>query len=676
MKIALFFIEFHPYGHTRRLVEEALRVFTEREFCFFINAGGSGFIEPDLLDRKEVFFFHNVADGIKEIASRKDIDALVLFDTYDNEVARFLDSVPLGQRRVVIYNPSANTVLHVRNLASLVSKGFILLWEHELVCYIFNKYVYSKGLCGLLPFPIPLFEYDPVEQSYDLLFPGSFEERKGASVFLYILPRMLDKSLKIRASLMGHERFVAELAKYRGKVSLREGFDRSQEDFLKEVVSSRVAFLAYDPYEHSFSGSGILRECMFYGTPVIATQGSWLSYYLERNEGGWLPLENRMDEDVVLKTVEEALYSYDTLKEKALSAMDRVRSESSSLMFKRKILDAIDGMVDEPDFGKLPQDLLRKAESYLWFMKANLAYRRGDKEEAERLLDESFSFDKRYWRALFLKADLLMERGEYEEAINLIESVDCNPLISPANKAMVLIKKAQIFDRMGKISYCIKSFEELKPLTAFVPSRYIEDILKIPLAKDTGVIQKLFLETSDYLKIFNNKAYRIRFLLEMIYMGAVLNVPLDSHMEALLEEIDSLSSEENILLSEIESLRVRAIFNDFCLLLIRKGEMGLVRVLIDCFVRLIQKLNIKDPVYFYNIASLYEKVEELDKAEELFTYLLNREFHNKPGIYFHLGEIALKRGDKKKALDYYSRCLQEESDHSLARRRLMELGGV
>ncbi|KUK14655.1 MAG: TPR-repeat-containing protein [bacterium 42_11] len=673
MKVAFFFLDCHPFGHSRRLIEESLRLCKEDKFCFYLRPEGVHIVSPRTLSGKEVVTYRNPFLALKELNERKDIDAIVVFDLYES----FVESLVKVdfQKEVLFYNASVSLLPFDEKLRLLACKGYTFLWEHEIAHYVFKKHVCPQGVSGVLPYPIPSdIEVNVDDQVFDISFPGSFEERKGASVFLHIIPHLLDAGLELKATLLGHERLIGELAKYRGKVALKEGTDNSQEEFLQELLSSKIVFCAYDPYEHSFAGSGILKECMFYGIPVVATEGCLLSYYLSKFNGAWIPLNNRIDKELICSTVLGAVQIYDKLKEKALEAKPRVKAECSSLVFIKRLLDSIRKKREEEVSLDVPEVILKRAESYFFFSKANISYRRHEFEKAEEELNKALSTDSGYWRALILKSDILSRKGRYEEALSYLELAESNPLISPLNKAHILVKRASLFERIGKKTYCLKTVDELKNWRFYLSSRGLEELLELSSAKDNEIVKEVLNDSTNYLKVLKNKTYKVRFLLEAIYAGLLIGNSVSELVFNLLKEIDFVSFHEEVLF-RTDPLRLKNLFNEIFILLAKRDEENIAKLLLTVFTRLYGKFAIEDPLYLYNLASLYEKIGDLDNAERLFKEALSKNFYNEAGIYFHLGEIALKRGNKKEAQEYYHLCLSREPGHGLAGKRLRELEG-
>ncbi|MCS7233026.1 MAG: tetratricopeptide repeat protein [Synergistetes bacterium] len=675
MSIAFVFLLYYSFGHTRGLVEESLKVFNESDFSFYINSKQPIMVPSEVQRNRNIIYFSDFERIMEELTRRKDIDAIIIFDTIPDHIETLIKVKPCS-KRIFLYNASVDILALNEKLRLLASKGYIFIWEHEVASYMAKKYVFSEGIYPVLTYPVP--DYSDLCDScldYDLLFPGSFEERKGASVFLMVLPDLVKSGLRIRASLFGfdvNEWMILEFAKYDGKIYLKKEPDKSQEEFIRELLSSRIGFFPYDPYQYSLAGSGILKECMIYGIPVITTKGSFLSYYLERNNGSWVSLETRIDRDAIIETIYDAMRNYDSLRDKALKIRFNVKKECSSFSFKERLLNIVYGKVNEGELS-LPEYLLSRAEAYFLYFKAGMLYRKSKFEEAEEYLDKALTIDCGYWRALFLKADLLSRKGEYIKAIEMIELAESNPLISPLNKGYALVKKAALFEKIGKTSLCINTLNSVKPLKPYLSTRCLDDLLEIKSVKLTDLLDSLFSDSLNYLDIVLPKLYKIVFLLKIFNIGVYIDRSVERIFSKLSEEIESLTPEDESLL-ETNFLGIRALFYNLIASLAVSEKKRYAQEALFLFIKLFGRLAVKDPLYTYNIASLYEKLGDLDKAEELFKEALDRDFYNKSGIYFHLAEIYLKRGRLREAVDFYSLCLSFESDHVLAAKRLEELG--
>jgi tetratricopeptide (TPR) repeat protein len=71
---------------------------------------------------------------------------------------------------------------------------------------------------------------------------------------------------------------------------------------------------------------------------------------------------------------------------------------------------------------------------------------------------------------------------------------------------------------------------------------------------------------------------------------------------------------------------------------------------------------------------------DLDRAQKTFRALLLQKLDassgiTKGGVFFYLGEITMKQGDKPKAIQMYERALENEAGHAEAKQRLAELKG-
>ncbi len=71
---------------------------------------------------------------------------------------------------------------------------------------------------------------------------------------------------------------------------------------------------------------------------------------------------------------------------------------------------------------------------------------------------------------------------------------------------------------------------------------------------------------------------------------------------------------------------------------------------------------------------------DLDRAQKTFRALLLQKLDGasgitKGGVFFYLGEITMKQGDKPKAIQMYERAIENEAGHAEAKQRLAELKG-
>lgn len=674
MKIAFIFLVYHPFGHFRGLFEGILRSFYGDDYYFYINSVHPLMIPAELWKDRNIIYFDNFEGLLRELSFNGDIDAIIIFDL-DPKFIDALMKVDFSTKRVILYNASVDILTSGDSLSTLLSKGFIFLLEHEVAYHIAKKYVFAEGNWGILPYPVIVErELEASHQSYDFLFPGSFEERKGASVLLMVIPDILKVGLSVRTSLFSfemNELMLLWLVKYEGKVSLKKKPDESQSDFIKELISSRFVFFPYDPYQYSLSGSGILKECMVYGIPVIVTKNSFLSYYLEKNGGSWVPLESRIDKEAIMKTIIGSIEDYDYLKEKALKVRDKIETENSIYYFKNRLLNFIENGVSSANM-YLPEALLCRAESYFLYFKASMVYRQGKDEEAEELLDRALAKDHSYWRALFLKSDLLSRKGMYLRAVELIEKAESNPMISPLNRAYALVKKAVLFEKIGRISLCIDALSSIREFYPYFSMRCLDELLEIKSAKETSILADLFSILTNLTSYILPRLYEIRLLLRASYIGLLIDKPINVLFSKLYENVRSLASEDEALL-EADYHGIRGAFYNLIVLLVDRGRKEEAEVALDLFVHLFGRFVYKNPLYSYTMASLLEKLGDLDKAERLFYNALAQDFYNKSGIYFHLGEIALRKGDKEEAVKFYRYCLNYEREHSLALKRLKEL---
>jgi glycosyltransferase involved in cell wall biosynthesis len=71
----------------------------------------------------------------------------------------------------------------------------------------------------------------------------------------------------------------------------------------------------------------------------------------------------------------------------------------------------------------------------------------------------------------------------------------------------------------------------------------------------------------------------------------------------------------------------------------------------------------------YKMASLYKRLNDLPKSEEVFLSLMSKISNSETlsGIYFHMGEIAYMNTDDKKAYNYFKECLELNPSHLKAK---------
>jgi tetratricopeptide (TPR) repeat protein len=92
------------------------------------------------------------------------------------------------------------------------------------------------------------------------------------------------------------------------------------------------------------------------------------------------------------------------------------------------------------------------------------------------------------------------------------------------------------------------------------------------------------------------------------------------------------------------------------------------------------KIDLTNVAILRDLGKLCHSQGDLDRAQKTFRALLLQKLDGGVGItkadvYFYLGDIAAKQGDKTKAVSMLERAVAEQSDHPTARQLLTQLKG-
>jgi len=122
--------------------------------------------------------------------------------------------------------------------------------------------------------------------------------------------------------------------------------------------------------------------------------------------------------------------------------------------------------------------------------------------------------------------------------------------------------------------------------------------------------------------------------------------------------IKNSSDKELIFKSTIKLLEINKINN-------LEVESGIVKKYLKSMVFKKKKKDID----LYHIASLYKKLEDYKRSKKWFNKLIRNTKDNslKGGAYFHLGEIELWEGNRKKAIQFFKECLIFMPEHKKAK---------
>ena len=679
MKIAFLMKRFSLYGHPRLIFNELPRLFGKNA-VFYFSQEWERFRSIYCESLKEFFFFNHkdFSNILKKLLKSEKIDVLIAIDI-DKEVLENLNRVlsdgriPL-KKRVILYHPGSMFLPNwLEEMVSLAEKGVKFLWEHEVGYLIAMKFLPRESNSGFLQVPISISEKLELTEKFDISFPGRFEEEKGASVFLKVIPCLSNKKYRIRADLLGRERLLCELAKYHNRIRLRKEIDKVFGVFIRETFSSKLLFLPYDPYHYSLASSGLLKEAMVYGIPVVVTDGCWLSYYLERHNGAGVLLKNRVDVNEIVSVLEEALKSYEDLKEKALRVKGKMREECSSERFKLNLLSMLEG--EQQSLGvidsQLPsfENMLRKAESHFWYKFAMGVLPENKMDEAEEYLEKAILCDAFNPRALLLKSCLLVRKGRYSEALSLLERIEEQKLISPSILLQVYIEKAKLFKRVGKSTVCRAILGKIKGNRHFLTFRSITELIKLLEINDKEIIYKLLEDVDFVVGSSLPSIFKLRYAVDGMWLSSIIEdrLKFNKYLKAFHNQFEGCV----LSMDAVETTQIgRAIWGLIESLLKRKWEKE-ARHVLDC---LWGRFELLIPVFLYNLASLYEQIGDLGKSKKIFCKVLDLgERKLCGGVYYHLGEIAMKEGNLKEAERNFKKCLSIIPEHKKARLRLKEI---
>ena len=127
----------------------------------------------------------------------------------------------------------------------------------------------------------------------------------------------------------------------------------------------------------------------------------------------------------------------------------------------------------------------------------------------------------------------------------------------------------------------------------------------------------------------------------------------------------------------MESSKKEVIFEAFVEFSKFKSNCKLEKNLTNKLIKATNSLSPRslNKLQIYRIASLYKKIGNMEKSEKWFRQILkNQEMDSlKAGAYFHLGEIELKRGDRKKAYNLFKNCVKINPKHAKAKKYLESL---
>ena len=99
---------------------------------------------------------------------------------------------------------------------------------------------------------------------------------------------------------------------------------------------------------------------------------------------------------------------------------------------------------------------------------------------------------------------------------------------------------------------------------------------------------------------------------------------------------------------------------------LKKNNLKYSYVTKFCLEQLIQKKNLT-PQQMYNLGAVLKSLMKYEESEQWFDKIRQTdEVKQFPGVYFHLGEIALQKNDEKAALNDFKECVRLCPDHQKA----------
>lgn len=139
-------------------------------------------------------------------------------------------------------------------------------------------------------------------------------------------------------------------------------------------------------------------------------------------------------------------------------------------------------------------------------------------------------------------------------------------------------------------------------------------------------------------------------------------------IEEWMERIQSANQKNRVfpesLLMQIMSERWLRVTRDAIV------DSPMTRACLGCLIR---KNNLNNSEK-YGIASVYKRLHQYDESKRLFEEIaVSGDVEKFPGLWFHLGEMALIHNQKKTAEQYFKKCLKSCPDHQKALNFLAEL---
>ncbi|MBN2143604.1 MAG: glycosyltransferase [Candidatus Aureabacteria bacterium] len=385
-------------------------------------------------------------------------------------------------------------------------------------------------------------------------------------------------------------------------------------EYQNAIFQTKVGLLPYDSRHYSIQASGPLEEYLFAGVPVIVPKESWLSYFAEKFDAGYVNYDETVPKDFETQ-LEKLLNNYDHYKQKSLLAADKIFQERNTGCFV-KILqnigeNKVSGIELSPEKAQQLKPILNKGCCRLYTLFAEECFRKGESQRAHLFLKKALSYDQNDWKTRCV----INEMQHQDKSILFL-----NKLIN---------------------SHLIHN-----------PYDFIEEWKKINSTNigqiQTEILNPVLEQWKDFISLQD-----IPFMLDRLKHKIILSM-----QDRLLTCVNNFRSLPEALIKTGEWME--------------KHHQKDWKKFYQKAVLLLKKKKTKSDLDLYRLASALQKMGKDNESNLWFNRVIRNSDNTqlKSGSYFHLGNGAMEKMRLKKAVDFFLDCLSCNPFHQKAKEYL------
>ena len=604
-------------------------------------------------------FFQRVKvreNEFKKLLNSNRDSIIVFFTTHEEDITAWLELIKKGierlleEKNIFLVIHSGYAIYHSmykykKVLLNISRKNVIFTFFTEFQMFAARR-LFNSDIFSYLYFPHYIHKGKKNKDKRilkQITYIGIYAREKNPHIIYPLSKNMNDYKFIFHINRINENNLILfkSLKKLKNVTLIKGSLDEKK---YKEIIN-RASFiiLPYDSFEYSIRGSGIFEEAVMNGAIPIVPEETWMGYKAKEYISDIICFKDGVKD--IEKTIRRAEKRYDEIISKLEKAREIFTNERRIEYFLKKIVSFPKEKYKKED--KKLENVFKKYENiikkgiFTYYVKSSLFFKwRGESKIADELYKEAKVYKHFTHSSLYQWAQEIFE-GKKDNIINL-----------------------------SNLSF--PSFWNFK--NSFRKIKSVKEI----------ICNLHFISIPSILNLINNNFFDNNSLL--LLKKKITSLGINRNNKDLKELVDIIdlcilcikkSELKNCIVylkNNLKTLSLRFVLPFLFNMINDKAIFQNKEELKDLLMEL-KKIKKKQTIDFYRLGSLLKIVEENKSSKYYFKNFLKKSNNalQKSGAYFHLGEIEYERGNYKKAISYFKKCIKLNPYHKKAMEYLIEL---